>query len=225
MSIGDDSVCFSRLASYWLDVEAFENLIGSYGDSPNSVLTSERAAQLAEAVDLYTGDLLEGVYEDWCLYDRERLRLLYLNGLGRLLAYHAAHGGYEQALNYGERILAHDNTRESVHRQMMQLYWLLGERAAALAQYKRCAQILRDTLDISPMEETRRLYNEMLRDGCNPTEWPLGYHNTVAAAPGSSLARDTLERLRRLSAMVDEARIELRGLEHLLKTAADSEQP
>ena len=36
-------------------------------------MDEDRARSLEDAVSLYQGDLLEGCYEDWCIYERERL--------------------------------------------------------------------------------------------------------------------------------------------------------
>lgn len=230
LAIVDDCVSFSAAGPYWLDVEAFEAALAGQRDRAGEEPTAEHAAALSQAVDLYTGDLLEGVYDDWCLYDRERLRLLYLSALGKLVVYHGANGSYERGLACDERILARDNTREKAHRQMMQLYWLLGERGAALAQYKRCAQILRETLGIAPTEETQRLYQQMIRGQCDPATWfelqrPAAIASTPAHEPRPTLAGRTIERLRRLEVRIEEVRAELRGIEHLLATAADSQQP
>ena len=49
--------------------------------SDEEPLKSEQVAELEAAVKLYTGDLLEGLYTDWCLLERERFRLLYPDGL------------------------------------------------------------------------------------------------------------------------------------------------
>jgi DNA-binding SARP family transcriptional activator len=230
LSIVDDCVSFSGAGPYELDVETFETTIARYRDLSSEQLLPAQAAALAEAVDLYTGDLLEGTYDDWCLYDRERLRLLYLSTLGRLLVFHGVAGSYERGLAYGERLLARDNTREKVHRQMMQLYWHLGERGAALAQYKRCAQILRETLNIRPTRETRHLYQQMIRGQYDPARWPLEPRpvqpgEASLRQPRPALTARTLQRLQRLETTIEEAQAELRGLRNLLAAgAADPDQ-
>ena len=51
-------------------------------------LTVDQVSILEKAVELYRGDLLEGIYEGWCSYERERLRLVFLNMLIRLVDHH-----------------------------------------------------------------------------------------------------------------------------------------
>jgi two-component SAPR family response regulator len=98
------------------------------------------------------------------MYDQEHLRLLYLNTLFKLMVYHMPQINYLRGLYYGERILSMDNTREMVHRQLMLMYYLSGNRNAALAQYKLCCQILREELVVRQMDETQRLYEHILHN-------------------------------------------------------------
>jgi len=221
LSANNGNVSFKCSGRYWLDIEIFETRLSLYQDIAGQQLTPEQAAQLEEAVDLYVGDLLEGIYEDWCLYDRERLMLLYLNALDKLMAFHEANGTYEHGLACGERTLAQDNTREKAHRQMMRLYWLSGNQSAALAQYKRCAQILRETLNVSPMEATTRLYQQIVHGQFHPSKWPG--HCTVAPpftlpvdGVVQTMTEDVLQRVHYLQATIEEAKSELRHIEHLI---------
>lgn len=222
LAIDDDCVAF-RAGDYWLDVEAFEKAAQAGRDLAGEALSAEQAAQLEAAADLYTGDLLDGLYEDWILHERERLSLLHLSTLQKLMAYYAAHGACERGLRCGERILARDLTREGVHRQMMRLYWLAGDRNAALAQYKRCVQILRDELGAAPMDETARLYELMVSNRYRPEtlgadpEKPLPGPVRPAADP--ALAQQAMQRLQRLRLVLEETRSELSHLETLLGAA------
>ena len=224
LSVSDDSVSWIASASYWLDIEAFEAALTHAQDLPAEELTPAQVATLEQALDLYAGDLLEGIYDDWCLYDRERLRLLYLNALGRLVTYHELHGSPEPGLAYCERILAHDRTRERVHRQMMRLYWRAGDRHAALAQYTRCAQILYDELGIPPMRETTLLYRQMSSNEFDPARWPARGEpaevtDSLPHDDVEPLAEHALHRLHNLQAMLEETSAELRHLERLLSLA------
>ena len=164
LHITEENIAFVNTSPYWLDVESFETITSHYQSYKGENLLPEQADELAKGAALYTGDLLESVYEDWCLVDRERLRMAYLEALNKLMLYSIAHQNYEQGLQYGERFFTLDHTREKVHRQMMVLHWLSGDQYAALAQYKRCAQILHEEMAIQPMEETRLLYEKMLHN-------------------------------------------------------------
>ena len=226
--ISDRAVSFSPSGCYWLDVEVFETTILRYQGLPGRELALDQALQLEEAVDLHVGDLLDGVYADWCLYDRERLHLLYLHALGTLMSFHESNGTYERGLNFGQRILACDITRETVHRQMMRLYGLMGNRNAALAQYKRCSQILRDTLQVAPMEETTRLCQQIVNGRFLPVV-PLSGQGVAAAVNRDarymqSLVGQALEGLQRLQAALDEAGTELRRVSRLIDEVQTRQQ-
>ncbi len=99
--VSDESVTFIRTSAYWLDVEVFEGSMEACQDVAGQNLTSTQADEMGEAVELYCGDLLEGVDYDWCIYERERLSLLYLDALSKLMAYHEAQGNFERGLAYG----------------------------------------------------------------------------------------------------------------------------
>ena len=120
------------------------------------------AAVLDRAVDLYRGDLLEGWYQDWCLFERERLRTMYMMTVEKLLAYHLMHGELDEGFACGERILRHDRAHERTHWRLMRLRYLGGDRTGAMRQYDACVAALREELDVAPSERTTSLY-ELIR--------------------------------------------------------------
>jgi DNA-binding SARP family transcriptional activator len=209
---------------YWLDVETFETATTQYGTLADRDLTPDQVTELERAIDVYVGDLLEGTYEEWVLYDRERLRLAYIGSLNKLLVYHGLQGNYEQGLEFGQRLLACDNTREKVHRQMMWLHCLSGNRAGALAQYRLCSQLLREELGVRPMAETRQLYQQMKRESFNPKCWPADWMSPssdkrLAAQTLHPLAKHALQRLHHLQEIIEDSSAELRLVEHLVTEA------
>jgi DNA-binding SARP family transcriptional activator len=222
LTVDEDSVSFRCSSQYWLDVEDFERAVARCQDLEGERLTAEQATCLEEAIAVYVGDLLEGVYEDWCLHDRERLRLLYLNTLSKLLAFHERHGAYECGLAYGNRILACDPIREKVHRQVMRLYWLLGERGEALTQYKCCVQILREELGIAPAERTRLLYQQMVSNQFDPDTWPVSRDTHTPERIPQELSNlplldHVLHKLQLLQAASEESSSELNQIVGLIK--------
>ena len=111
---------------------------------------------------LYRGDLLEGVYDDWTLIERERVRILYLNALTQLMNYHANVGNFEKGMTFARAILKEDPLREDTHRTLMRLYLSSGQRALAVQQYRTCATILERELGVPPMEESQQLYRQIV---------------------------------------------------------------
>lgn len=222
--VAEESITFNGLSRYWLDVEAFE-AAALVRSAPGQPVSAEQADQLKAARDLYTGELLEGVYDDWCLYERERLRLVYLSVLNHLMVYHRAQGEYEQALEFGEQILLMDHTRETTHRELMALHWLAGNRAAALVQYKQCAQILQEEVGVKPMEETHQLYESMLKNRFTPEQAatpPAAALSEKENASMPTLVEYTLQQIHRLQKNIEETNAELYRIENLIYQALGS---
>ncbi len=107
---------------------------------------------------LYRGDLLEGVYDDWALPERERLRERFLRALGRLADLTMSRGDYEAALGHARRLAQHDPMREEAHQRVMRLAVLLGRHNEAIRQYELCRRILADELGQQPSLVTRQIY-------------------------------------------------------------------
>lgn len=174
---------FNTASDYVLDVAQFEAAARHGLAAPAAPLAASAIAALEEAVSLYTGELLTGLYDDWALRERERLHRLYLDCL-TLLMHHSQHqGATEHSLAYGHRILEQEPWREEVHRLLMQLYLERGQRGQALRQYETCQRVLQDELGVTPMAETQALYVQ------------AAAHPTPTAAPPASLTH-TLDQLR-----------------------------
>ncbi len=125
-------------------------------------LASDAATQAA-AVDLYAGDLLEDVYEDWIVTDRERLRTHYLQALHDLVAANRSARNNVAALGYARRFLITEPWREDVVRQAMAIHYALGDSSGALTEYELFAKRLRAEMGIDPMPETLALREAILR--------------------------------------------------------------
>ena len=165
-----------------VDAVAFERLVETGG-----------AVALGHAVDLYRGDLLEGLefrgalFEDWLMAERERLRELALDALAKLLAYQRSAGLAEPALQTALRLIALDPLQEAVHRTLMRLYTQLGRRGAALRQYQLCVGVLRRELGVEPEADTRTVYQEILRHRAS-TGIPGGRRSPEGESPAGILA-------------------------------------
>jgi DNA-binding SARP family transcriptional activator len=162
---------FNPEANCWLDVAVFENLADRVLKEPIESVTAAQVQELEKVLALYTGDLLEGVYEEWALVAREYQRLLYIRCLDYLMRYFHCQAAYHKGIEYGKAILILDPLREEVHRSLMQLYMECGQRSLAVRQYETCRQQLLGELGIQPMEETKALYSRVT--GTHPSS-PAG---------------------------------------------------
>lgn len=145
-----------------LDSERFVAMVEPALTAPAAGLPGAVHASLEQGLKLYRGDLLAGWYDDWVLPERERLRILYLRGLQRLMEAHAAVGEVEAALACGRAVLAQEPLHEAVCRRMMQVLAAHGERARALMLYREFEARLRKELGVAPDPATRTLRASLL---------------------------------------------------------------
>jgi DNA-binding SARP family transcriptional activator len=161
-----ETIRWNAAADWWLDVAEFEQLAAT-------------AETVAEAVLLYTGDLLEDQYDDWIIYQRERLRSLYIASLNQLIQRFWSQRDYSEAIRYASQLLAYDPLREDGARQLMALRYQAGDRAGALKEYETFVQRLESELGVGPMPETIAAYEAILRDSGLP-----GPAQATAKPPG-----------------------------------------
>jgi DNA-binding SARP family transcriptional activator len=160
----DNCVHISLPADFYLDIAEFEQVFDLFNPRRAHELSEKDFKAMQNAVNLYKGDLLEGWYQDWCVFERERFQTMYLMLLDKLVQFCEIRENYNAGLAYGWQILRQDQAYERVHRQMMRLYYLSGDRTQALHQYQRCTSALRDHLGVEPSETTRQLYEQIRLD-------------------------------------------------------------
>jgi DNA-binding SARP family transcriptional activator len=160
-------------ADFRLDVAVLETAFNSVRGIAAARLHRQQARMLESAVALYTGHLLEGWLQDWCIYQRERLQSMYLAIMEKLMTYCELRGRYEAGVAYGERILAHDRGREQTYLKMMRLHYEAGDRAGALRQFQRCVTALQEELNVEPSKETCSLYEQIRTDELKLESWGL----------------------------------------------------
>jgi DNA-binding SARP family transcriptional activator len=155
---------FNTDSRYWLDIEQFESRLDRIGERFGKQLSTSDANLLAEAVQLYRGDLLEGLYADWCLWEQERLKLMFLEALEKLMVFHSSRHEWKLAILRAQELLSHDPLREHIHRELMHYFYRGGNRPAAIRQYQTCLRLLREELDVAPMQATRDLYESIANE-------------------------------------------------------------
>jgi DNA-binding SARP family transcriptional activator len=163
-NVEGEMVSWDAHADVWVDVFRFESAFAAAEQTRGDKLSRERADDLRSAVALYQGDLMEGWYQDWCLFHRERLHNSYLVLLEKLMEYSELHHEYDAGLAYGERLLSQDKVRERSYVRMMRLQYLAGDRAGAIRQFHRCAAALQEELGIKPSRRTVEVYQRVCAD-------------------------------------------------------------
>ncbi len=183
---------------FWLDTAEFEQVFDLVNHKRAREITADDFEAMQSAVDLYRGDLLEGWYQDWCIFERERFQMMNLMLLDKLVQYCEIHREYDAGLSYGWQILRHDHAYERAHRQLMRLYAMSGDRTQAIHQYQRCVIALRDELGVEPSVRTKKLYEQIQSDTFTP---PLFVVEDVAPTRDQSAVafQDVLNRLEQFS--------------------------
>jgi DNA-binding SARP family transcriptional activator len=196
--VDHDWLSLNPRSDLWTDVAYFEWAFTAVEGIAGRHLDSEKAQALKDSVQLYHGDLLTGLYQDWILFERERLQNMYLLILDKLIGYLQYHGEYEVAQGYGTTILRYDPARERTHRQLMHLYALAGDRTAALRQFERCVFALKEELGVKPERSTVELYERIKSDQFSHTE-PAENQFSVAR---STVSPDIVNRLKQLQSIL-----------------------
>ena len=158
-ALGDD-------VEIWFDVDEFERLLDRARSSPPA-----RAARfLQTAIELYHGDFMARYYADWSIDARERLRQRYLEAVAQLADWLIRQRRYDRAQALMRRGLAADDLREDFYRRLMEVYARTGRPEEAVAEYRRCAEVLERELGVEPEPETEALFEEIRQGRLPPPE-------------------------------------------------------
>lgn len=192
--VEDHWVQLNTRTEIWLDVAVLEETFARLKDKPGWTLSGDEKDELQAAVQVYEGELLEGSYQDWCLFERERLQNIYLAMLYKLMRYCEAHNEYEAGQLFGTRILNYDRASERTHQRLMQLQYMAGDRTAALRQYERCVTALHEDLGVKPDKRTVALY-EKIRSGEPERRSNLTQSVSTSTMPTASMLANVIGRL------------------------------
>jgi predicted ATPase/DNA-binding SARP family transcriptional activator len=157
-------------ADITLDLREFRALLAQVTPHvhPGDEGCQECAEILEAATRLYRGDFLVGfglpdspAFDEWQFFQAEEARQALMDGLVRLIHMQVAINQLEQALEYARRWSNLDPINEAAHRELMQLYAWVGQRNAAIRQYRECQQILKQELNIEPEVATTELFERI----------------------------------------------------------------
>lgn len=138
----------------WLDVDAF-----------HQAARSDDLQSWQAALALYRGDLLESVYDDWLLQEREALYLHYIRLSHRACTELLQRGRFQEGLPLAERLVQREPYDEQALRLLMRAYRASGRRGAALAAYERFVALAADELGVEPEPATQALAQAIYAPG------------------------------------------------------------
>jgi len=154
-----------NLSNVWLDVAELEVAFEMARALPLELMNEAAAEAAMNAAGLYRADLLEGWEERWCVHERERLKLIHMALLERLVAFCEASNRLEAGFAYANLLLKHDPAHERAHWRVMRLHHLAGDRTSALRQFEKCRAALSQEFGVGPGRLTRSLYDEIRNSG------------------------------------------------------------
>ncbi|MDN5859736.1 MAG: bacterial transcriptional activator domain-containing protein, partial [Pseudonocardia sp.] len=178
------------------DVARFADLLAECAVHDHPAGRCERCiARRAEAARLYRGEFATGLellcsaaFDDWLLLTREHLRYRFVELLDAVGDDHATAGEHTDAAAAARRQLDLEPWREGSHRRLMRALADAGDRAAALAQYVRCVQMLDDELGVAPDPATTAL-RDRIRAGAAPAV-PRAARRSEVPDPGRVHGRE-----------------------------------
>jgi DNA-binding SARP family transcriptional activator len=154
----------SRDLCLWLDADEFGSRVESGRRFEDAGEIDQATRDYEFAGGLYRGDFLaDDPYEDWAALTRERLRLAYLDTLGRLSNLYFNAGHHTACASLCQRIIEKDPCREDAHRRLMRCYSRQGQPHLALMQYRMCARALADELGVETDPSTAELHEHIRR--------------------------------------------------------------
>lgn len=134
-----------------------------------AIKTGEGEAALRNAVDLYSGPLLEGCFEEWATPERISREQACLRALEILADTAEQRGDFGEALELLRRVEAIEALRDTTRRALMRVLAASGDAPAALNCYREYRLRLREIMNVEPDEETVRLYQQIRETARQPT--------------------------------------------------------
>jgi two-component SAPR family response regulator len=156
--------------SYSIDTEDFERLIADAEAAKKRKDAETFRRSLESAFEIYRGEFMSGVYDDWA----EDRRAYYAEQYDRVVSALAKLAFNEKrwstALKFAQTIVKADPFREDMHRLMMKVLAAQSKPAAVRKQFEGLKATLGAELGIEPAAETRRLYQELMRSATPAVE-------------------------------------------------------
>jgi DNA-binding SARP family transcriptional activator len=146
----DDRYRLNPLLSLSYDVARFRQSIEAGHQAATDV---ERAEELRQAVNVYSGDYLTDIDADWAAATRAELHHQFFEALGRLVTILLHQRCYDEVVGFCQRGLEIDYFHENLHRALMFSLAATGRATGALRHYEAAAKRLAQELKTVPTAE------------------------------------------------------------------------
>ncbi len=167
-----DFIQFNAKSNHFLDVTTFLDSIHvcreslKRGEKPGTFCIH----WLNQAIRLYKGDFLNQFmltdseqFENWKILKRNEYKRYILEALEIIAAFYEDQGDFHETIRTAQKQLDLDPMREESHRRLMRMHYILGSRSEIISQYEQCRRILIKDLGVEPEEETKILYEKLMR--------------------------------------------------------------
>jgi len=125
---------------------------------------AKASSDVIESISDFAGELLPGFYDNWVLRERDRLASLFELRMQLLLNRLLEDHRWQDTILCGEAWIARGEVPEHAYRALMVAHDRLGDTVSVSEAFHRCVDSLRQELDVLPAEETRALYEQLLKD-------------------------------------------------------------
>ena len=141
---------------FWHDLNELE---GAWSSARNLPEGEARMPGYRRVVSLYRGPYLEGCYADWALNRRKELESRVAEAAFQIAQVALAGENAHEAVEFSNRALTLDPTRQDVLCISLRGHILAGRPAAAVAQYEQYAKWLRQEFEAEPTIDVMREYH------------------------------------------------------------------
>jgi len=141
---------------FWHDLNELESAWSGARAQPEG---EARMPGYRRVVSLYRGPYLEGCYADWALNRRKDLEARVAEAAFQIAQFALAAENAHEAVEFSNRSLGLDPTRQDVLCISLRGHILAGRPAAAVAQYEQYAKWLRQEFEAEPTIDVMREYH------------------------------------------------------------------
>jgi LuxR family maltose regulon positive regulatory protein len=157
----DNFYQFNRTIDYEYDVQSF---IAAYNHAKDEKNPAKKKSDLITAINLYSGPYLPDINEIWVVADRQKYFEMYLKAVEDLAGISIENKDYNEGLDFCQQALKYDPCNEEIFRLIMEIYSILGNKAAISKQYEICCKVLKKELNTQPSPQTIDLFNKLVKN-------------------------------------------------------------